>query len=157
MTGKKVILVDSETGESSEQSERPFVKMYFDHVSGLNRASSGAAKVMVSMVRIMSYKGTIAVRPKILEDIADECEFKGKTKVQQVRNKIRELVKLKIIERIDVGTYATNPYLFGRGDWASILDKRINGIEGVVFSTYITDDGVKYKTVFIDKEGNECN
>ena len=143
---KKIIEIDTTTGEETEHRERPFVKLYFDHICDIHKTPSGSRNVLYSMVKRMQYDGIVAVRPKILERIADECGFKGKNKVQQVRNKISELVTVGFLKKEDTGTYAVNPWYFGRGDWKSILTQRHHGIYGIRFTTVFTDDGVTYKS-----------
>lgn len=146
--------------QEKKPSERPFVKLYLDHICDLKNVSAGGKNVLMALVGIMNYKGLVAVRPKILESIAEECGLSGKTRVQQVRNRISELSKLKLLKKVDTGTYAINPWYFARGDWKKILDYRYRGIEGVTFTTIFTDDGVKHKAephgdIKFDKETGE--
>lgn len=144
-------------GDQDEKrpNERPFVKLYLDHICDLKCASSGGRNVLMALVGIMNYNSLVAVRPKILESIADECGFKGKNKVQQVRNKISELNKLKLLKKVDIGTYAINPWYFARGEWSKILNDRHMGIEGIRFTTIFTDNGAQHKAEIESKTDKE--
>jgi DNA-binding GntR family transcriptional regulator len=43
-------------------------------------------------------------------------------------NRLQELAKSGILDRVAVGTYVLNPYLFGKGDWKSISALRNQNI-----------------------------
>ena len=147
----KIIEIDTETGETAEHREPKYVKLYLKHICDLNNTPAGSRSVLFSMVKRMQYDGVVAVRPKILEAIANECGLKGKTKIQQVRNKLTKLTQDKFLSKVDTGTYAVNPWYFGRGEWRKILEDRHHGIEGIRFTTVFTDNGAHHSAEIIDE------
>ena len=153
----KKILIDKGTGEVLDSREPAFVKLYLNHICDIHKASSGARNVLYSMVKRMQYDGIVAIRPKILESIANECGMKGKTKIQQVRNKISELSSIGYLKKEDHGVYAVNPWYFGRGDWQKILNDRHSGIKGIKFTTLFTNSGMEHsaESMIEGEEGNE--
>ena len=156
MKNNKVTL-DTETGEIFDSREPAFVKLYLNHICDIHSTSAGARNVLYSMVKRMQYDGIVAIRPKILENIANECGMKGKTRIQQVRNKISELSTTGYLQKEDHGVYAVNPWYFGRGDWQKILSDRHSGIKGIKFTTLFTNSGMEHsaESMLEDKEESE--
>lgn len=145
------------TEEVKEKKEPPYIKLYLDLLSDINNTPLGTRNVLNCMLKRLQYDGLVLIRPRVLERIALECDYKGKNKIQQVRNKIAELVRIGILQREDVGTYAVNPYYFGRGDWRKVLSERESGIYGVKFTATITDGTVKYNTEALqNSDGTEA-
>ena len=154
---KNKVTVDTETGEVLDSREPAFVKLYLNHICDIHSTSAGARNVLYSMVKRMQYDGIVAIRPKILENIANECGMKGKTRIQQVRNKISELSTTGYLQKEDHGVYAVNPWYFGRGDWQKILSDRHSGIKGIKFTTLFTNSGMEHsaESMLEDKEEPE--
>lgn len=148
----KILVVDDESGISNEAKEPQFVKLYIKHICDINNIPAGSKSVLNAMVRRMHYDSCIAVRPKILESIAKECGMTGKTRIQQVRNNISSLVKTKLLEKVDTGTYAINPFYFARGEWRDIAKLRYEGVHGIKFTTIMTDEGQTHNAEFIKDE-----
>ena len=149
---KIVSITDTDSGDYKKAKEPKFVKMYVDHICDINNTPSGVKSVLYCMVKRMQYDSCVAIRPKILEAIANECNINGKNKIQQVRNKISHLVKIKFLKKVDTGTYAVNPFYFAKGEWADVARHRYEGIYGISFTTIMTEKGAEHSAKFIKDE-----
>lgn len=80
---------------------------------------------------------------------------------RSINNALSDLVKGKILYRIETGVYNFNPYLFGKGDWQDIarlrLDINYDDIKGKTFKTNIeyktNNDEQMYIDFFFNQEG----
>lgn len=142
--------VISENGEVIEQvrnisyiygREESFVKLYVERglvmLKGITR---GQALIAFALAQRMGWADTgqrIYVNASMKRDIAAQIGCEPGT----VSQAIKRLVKVGILEHVDRGCYAMNPYVFARGNWEDVVDLRttINWADG----TFATE--VKFK------------
>jgi hypothetical protein len=84
----------------------------------------------------------IVLNASVKKRIAAEL---GIQNIRSINNALSDLVKGKILYRVDTGLYNLNPYFFGKGDWQDIsrlrLEINYDDIKGRTFKT-----NVEYKT-----------
>jgi hypothetical protein len=114
--GTKVFVVDQEP---------PFVKLYLDDIVKLKETPKGAADVLYELIGYMPYANqstpVIAINNSIKRIIAKKLSCS----MGKIDHAITDLVKKGILLRTDVGLYAFNPTLFGRGEWKDIKKLRL--------------------------------
>lgn len=125
--------VDYETGEVKSQSvtrryrgdEPSYIKVYLQDISYLHGLPTTAGDLMHELLNYVTY-GTqeIVLTSVIKKCIAGNLSIAMKT----LDNRLQDLVKKGIIDRVGQGTFTLNPYLFGKGDWKTILELRNNNI-----------------------------
>ena len=121
--------VDKETGEEVETksakvmrlpSEPAFVKLYIDDLSAILRIPDGPKSLIWLLVRQMTYDGIIPVTAGTRRRMSEELGIKETT----FRNYLSKLTHSDVLKRVERGEYELNPNLFGKGDWASIYQRR---------------------------------
>lgn len=121
--------VNYETGEVVEETtvrrfkgdEPTYIKLYLQDIAYLHGLPTTAGDIMTELLKYVTY-GTqeVVLNAAIKKRIAEAANVAVKT----VDNRLQELVKKKIIDRVSTGTFILNPYLFGKGDWKTILELR---------------------------------
>ena len=97
------------------------MKLYLQDIAYLHGLPASAKDIMGELLQYVSYGTQEIVLNKAIKDrIAANIN----TSVKTVDNRLQELVKVGIIDRVAVGTYTLNPYLFGKGDWKTISELR---------------------------------
>lgn len=132
-------------------SEPPFIKLYLQDVLYLSDMPTKHSAVLYELLKRSSYAGDkdgmqVIINASFKRRIQESLNFKN---ISSINNAITDLVKGKILYRVDVGMYNFNPYLFGKGDWQDISRLRLeisySEIKGKTFKTYcdykIEDDG----------------
>lgn len=126
--------VDHDTGELIERNENtsyyigkepPYVKLYLEAILYLQDMPLGYNPVLLEVLRRMPWasdNSSIAINAAIKRQIAAKI---GKSP-SHISNVITDLVKAKILIRIDTGLYMVNPHLFGKGDWSDISRLRLH-------------------------------
>ena len=121
--------IDHQTGEITQSTvvrryrgdEPNYVKLYLQDIAYLHGLPASAKDIMGELLQYVSYGTQEIVLNKAIKDrIAANIN----TSVKTVDNRLQELVKVGIIDRVAVGTYTLNPYLFGKGDWKTISELR---------------------------------
>lgn len=125
--------VDYNTGEVKTLSvtrrykgdEPSYIKVYLQDISYLYGLPSTAGDLMHELLNYVTY-GTqeILLTSVVKKRIADRLNIAMKT----LDNRLQDLTKKGIIARIGQGTFTLNPYLFGKGDWKTILELRNSNI-----------------------------
>lgn len=119
--------------------EPQYIKVYLQDILYLSDIPSKNEKVLYELLKRSSYAGDgmeVVVNAALKRRIADQLGMKS---TGSISNAITDLVKGKIIFRVDTGIYKFNPYLFGKGDWQDISELRLevnySEIEGKTFKT----------------------
>lgn len=126
-------VVDYTTGEVKSRTttkryrgdEPSYIKLYLQDISYLHGLPTTAGDLMHELLNYVTY-GTqeIVLTATIKKRIADSIGIATKT----LDNRLQDLVKKGIIDRVGSGTFTLNPYLFGKGDWKTILELRNSNI-----------------------------
>lgn len=106
--------------------EPPYVKLYFENIPNyLYDLPSSTGSLIYELLNYVTY-GTqeITLNAAIKKRIALATSISVRT----LDNKLQELVKKGILDRVENGLFTLNPYLFGRGDWKTILELRNKNI-----------------------------
>lgn len=119
-----ILDIDSRFTTCSEV-EPPYIKLYTDSADYLHGLPTATSDVLQELLKYVTY-GTQEI---ILNAVAKKriVEATGLA-MQTLNNKLQELLKAGIIDRVAVGTFVLNPYLFGKGDWKTINELRNQNI-----------------------------
>lgn len=108
-------------------AEPSYIKLYLQDVLYLSDIPCKHEKVLYELLKRASYAGDkngmeVVINAALKRRIATELGMKN---VGSISNAITDLVKGKVLYRMDVGMYKFNPYLFGKGDWQDIARLRL--------------------------------
>lgn len=132
-------------------SEPAFIKLYLQDVLYLSDMPKHHEKILYELLKRSTYAGEkdgmqVCLSAGIKRIISKELGLKNN---RSINNALSNLVKGKILYRVETGVYNFNPYLFGKGDWQDIarlrLEVNYDDIKGKTFKTVC-----KYKE---DKDG----
>lgn len=130
---EETTVIDHQTGEVLKTSvvkrykgdEPNYIKLYLQDIAYLHGLPPSAKDIMNELLQYVSYGTQEIVLNKAIKDrIAENIGASVKT----VDNRLQELVKVGIIDRVAPGTFTLNPYLFGKGDWKTISELRNKNI-----------------------------
>jgi hypothetical protein len=122
-------------------AEPSYIKLYLQDVLYLSDMPKKYDSVLYQLLKRASYAGDkdgmqVSISAGMKRIIQKELGFKN---VGSINNAITDLVKGKIMYRIDTGIYEFNPWIFGKGDWQDIARLRTeisyDDIKGRTFKT----------------------
>lgn len=122
-------------------TEPSYIKLYLQDVLYLSDMPKHHEKILFELLKRATYAGEkdgmqIALNASVKKRIAAEL---GIQNIRSINNALSDLVKGKILYRVDTGLYNLNPYLFGKGDWQDIsrlrLEINYDEIKGRTFKT----------------------
>ena len=144
-------------------SEPAFIKLYLQDVLYLSDMPKHHERILYELLKRSTYAGDkdgmqVCLSAGIKRIISKELGLKNN---RSINNALSDLVKGKILYRIETGVYNFNPYLFGKGDWQDIarlrLDINYDDIKGKTFKTNIeyktNNDEQMYIVFFFNQEG----
>ncbi len=120
-------------------TEPAFIKLYLQDVLYLSDMPTKHSAILYELLKRSSYAGDkdgmqVIVNASLKRKIKETLGLKN---VGSISNAITELVKGKVLYRVDVGMYNFNPYLFGKGEWQDIerlrLEINYDDIKGKTF------------------------
>jgi len=111
------------------ENEPNYVKLYLDTVLYISDLSKGYSSILFEILKYMTYSSPnnehggqiVYFNSAMKKAIAKNLNLS----IARINQAISDLNKGKILERIEVGTYRVNPYLFGKGDWQDISEIRM--------------------------------
>lgn len=148
----ETIIKDFENNEIKEtitdkvivwKSEPSYIKLYLQDILYLSDMPKGYEKILFELLKHTCYADEkegmrINLSSGIKKQIAKKLDIKN---VRSINNALSDLVKGKVLYRIDTGLYQLNPYLFGKGNWNDISKLRTeidyDEIKGRTFKTVI--------------------
>jgi hypothetical protein len=143
-------------------SEPSYVKLYLQDIVYLSDLPSKHGAVLHELLKRSTYAGDkdgmqVVINASLKRRIQETLNFKN---MSSISNAITDLVKGKLLYRVDVGMYNFNPYLFGKGDWADIsrlrLEVSYDDIKGRTFRTTCEfQDELKKETESILRSGTQ--
>lgn len=122
-------------------SEPAFIKLYLQDVLYLSDMPKNHEKILYELLKRSTYAGEkdgmqVCLSAGIKRIISKKLGLKND---RSINNVLSELVKGKILYRVETGVYNFNPYLFGKGDWQDIARLRLeinyDEIKGKTFKT----------------------
>ncbi|MDE1943597.1 MAG: replication/maintenance protein RepL [Betaproteobacteria bacterium] len=130
MRYEKVTEVIDSTGKSEKTrevvntrkmpQEPNYVKVYIDDLGRLLNVQESHRSILLYIAASINYDGFLTLVKARKERIAATVGVSVKT----VSNAVSELVKIGILRRAGRSEYELDPHLFGKGDWASIRERR---------------------------------
>lgn len=125
--------IDYNTGEVKSSTvvrrfkgdEPNYIKVYLGDIAYLHGLSIPTRDLLDELLKYITY-GTQEI---VLNAVAKKriAEVTGMA-MQTLNNKLQELLKVGILDRVGTGTFVLNPYLFGKGDWKTINELRNKNI-----------------------------
>jgi len=109
---------------STRREEPTTVKMYDDAPLLMRGLTTAARTVLYTLLVVADSNNICALNAAAKKRIAEETGMGIRT----IDNRLQELVKSGIIDRVALGTFVLNPYLFGKGDWKTITALRNKNI-----------------------------
>jgi hypothetical protein len=150
--------IDYTTGEVKETTkvkvssgnEPNYVKLYLGDIAYLHGLPVTTKDLLAELLQYVSY-GTqeIVLNSAIKKRIAKNTDMAVKT----LDNKLQALAKAGILDRVALGTYVLNPFLFGKGDWKTIQSLRNQNIHLKI--EYDAETGERYVRGSINDESTE--
>jgi hypothetical protein len=109
--------------------EPEYIKLYVDDIGKLHGLSPTHREVLLYVAAASGYDGiaTISTRRKA----AIALTIGGSVKT--VSNALTECVKTGLLRRVAHGEYEPNPFVFGRGSWAEIRERRERFVASFVY------------------------
>lgn len=138
-------------------AEPSYIKLYLQDVLYLSDMPKHHEKILFELLKRASYAGdeygmTVSLSAGTKRIMAKAIEIKN---IRSINNALSDLVKGKILYRIDTGIYQFNPYLFGKGDWQDIsrlrLEINYDEIKGKTFKTVCEYESEKKSKELVEK------
>jgi len=145
-------------------AEPSYIKFYLQDILYFSDMPKHHEKILFELLKRACYAGEkdgmqITLNASVKKRIASELEIKN---IRSINNVLSDLVKGKILYRVDTGLYNLNPYFFGKGDWQDIARLRLeinyDEIKGRTFKTVCDykEDTDGQLTMDLDPTGTEC-
>lgn len=116
------ILSHEKTTESQSFEKEPsYIKIYVDDIARLKEVPKGMTRILLTLVKAMSYGNIIPTYKPIKEHICNDLGIS----INYLNKAIDTFYKKGIILRVARGMYMADPELFGRGKWKDIKDLRL--------------------------------
>ena len=122
-----IITRDVKTGEVDEvqhtnivklPTEPPYIKLYLEDLQKVYNLPNNT--ILYELLKRMNYEGEVVLNSSEKKKICLTLDIKNQT----IDNYLAKLKKAGVFKSIDTGTFISNPNLFGRGDWLTILSRR---------------------------------
>lgn len=122
-------------------TEPSYIKLYLQDVLYLSDMPKKHSKILYTLLKRASYAGEkdgmqVCLSSGLKRMILKELGLKN---IGSIDNALSDLVKGKVLYRLETGVYQFNPYLFGKGDWQDIDRLRMeidyDDIKGRTFRT----------------------
>lgn len=135
-------------------AEPSYIKLYLQDVLYLSDMPKKHSKILYTLLKRASYAGEkdgmqVCLSSGLKRMILKELGMKN---VGSIDNALSDLVKGKVLYRLETGVYQFNPYLFGKGDWQDIerlrMEINYDDIKGRTFKTvceYHQNDNVQFE------------
>lgn len=152
-------VVDGRTGEIIREEhgenvrticgqEPPYIKLYIQDLLYLRDMPKGLANVLYALLQNSTFADK-GLRVYLPTGLKKELIAQLGTTRAVFDNALMKLCRGGVIERVDTGVYALNPYLFGRGEWRDIDKIRAtwdyDAINGRSFSAVVSrTDGTSF-------------
>lgn len=131
--------ITSETSTVHSISKLPpepdYIKLYVAEIGRLHGLQKGFRDILLYAASMVGYDGCVVLNARRKAQIAITLGVK----MPHIDNALTAFVKAGLLHRLGRGDYELNPFLFGRGDWKSIRERRESFIARLRFSA----DGVE--------------
>lgn len=103
------------------ETEPEYIKLYLNDIGKLNGLSPASNKVLLELIRGMSYNNVIPVYMPIKKMIANKLGIS----IHAVEKSVKEFYNKGLFVRAARGVYVADPNLFGKGKWNDIKKLRL--------------------------------
>ncbi|MDB0600239.1 replication/maintenance protein RepL (plasmid) [Tenacibaculum maritimum] len=117
----ELISSDNKVTSFSYETEPEYIKLYLSDIGKLNGLSPASNKVLLELIKSMSYNNVIPVYMPIKKMIANKL---GIT-THSVEKAVKTFYKKGLFIRAARGVYIADPNLFGKGKWTDIKKLRL--------------------------------
>jgi hypothetical protein len=123
--------------------EPEYIKLYIQDLGRLKGLQPSHREILVYVAACVGYDGIITLTARRRGSIALTVGCNQRT----VDNAISEYVKTGIIRRVGRGEYELNPFLFAKGDWNSIRQRREAFVSSVAYDPKLGRVPVETRTL----------
>lgn len=116
-----VVKHDSKIETYSVPAEPPYVKFYIADIAAIHGLSKAQNDVLLQLAMLIGWDGIVSVSKSRFEK---SIQPRINIEYQTFKNTISALVSKQIFFRSGRGELEANPFLFARGDWPSIYERR---------------------------------
>lgn len=100
--------------------EPDYIKLYVAEIGRLHGLQAGHRDILLYVASLVAYDGTVVLNPRRKGQIALTLKISPRS----IDNALSEFVKTGLLVRLCRGDFELNPFLFGKGDWKSIRERR---------------------------------
>lgn len=102
-------------------AEPPYIKLYIADISAIHGLSKAQNEVLFQLATLISWDGIVSVSKTRFEK---SIKPRINIEYQSFKNIVAKLVEKDIFIRGGRGELEANPFIFARGDWPSIYERR---------------------------------
>lgn len=102
-------------------TEPPYIKLYIADISAIHGLSKAQNEVLFQLASLISWDGIVSVSKTRFEKT---IKPRIGIEYQSFKNILAKLVEKGIFFRCGRGELEANPFIFARGDWPSIYERR---------------------------------
>lgn len=101
-------------------AEPEYIKLYVAEIGRLHGLKSGHRDILLYVASMVAYDGSVVLNVRRKAQIALTLKIATKS----IDNALSEFVKTGLLIRLGRSDFELNPFLFGKGDWKSIRERR---------------------------------
>lgn len=101
-------------------AEPEYIKLYVTEIGRLHGLKSGHRHILLYVASMVAYDGSVVLNVRRKAQIAATLKISTKS----IDNALSEFVKTGLLIRLGRSDFELNPFLFGKGDWKSIRERR---------------------------------
>lgn len=105
----------------SVPTEPPYIKFYIADIAAIHHLSKAQNDVLFQLAMLIGWDGIVSVSKNRFEKT---IKPKIGIEYQSFKNIIAKLVEKQIFFRAGRGELEANPFLFAKGDWPTIYERR---------------------------------
>lgn len=101
-------------------AEPEYIKLYVSEIGRLHGLKAGHRDILLYVASMVAYDGCVIVNARRKAQIAITLKIATKS----IDNALSAFVKAGLLIRLGRSDFELNPFLFGKGDWKSIRERR---------------------------------
>jgi hypothetical protein len=105
----------------SVPTEPPYIKLYISDISAIHGLSKAQNDVLLQLAMLIGWDGIVSVSKSRFEKT---IKPRIGIEYQSFKNIVAKLVEKQLFFRSGRGELEANPFVFARGDWPSIYERR---------------------------------
>ncbi len=112
------------------EAEPEYIKLYIGDLGRMKNLTPAATEALLYIASTVDYEGFVSLTAHRKARIAMTCGVSTKT----IQNVIIEYIKAGIMIRVGRAEYELSPYLFAKGKWKTIRERRKKFIAKITYS-----------------------